>query len=159
MMEKCTFGMCGTAYALIDFTTTDASKDYASLLLQTIGIWLLGESRRFAPCGFSEAIKNLWDLISALRQGSIFGARDESRFTHFRSNTGVVNIYDINSIRDSTTPTPLKAIMNLTTAVKTVRFNPTGELLALASEVKAKQLRLVCILSTLAFTKQVWFIF
>lgn len=59
------------------------------------------------------------------------------------SNTGVVNIYERESCLVSQTPRPLKAIMNLTTSCSAAVFNPTTEILALASDMTEKAVKLV----------------
>lgn len=65
-----------------------------------------------------------------------------------RSTTGYANVYgpDASSgIPDTgaTRPHPLKALGNLTTSVTTLRFNSDAQLLAIGSDAKKDQLRLV----------------
>jgi hypothetical protein len=43
---------------------------------------------------------------------------------HFRSDSGVVNIYDKHCLEDEF-PKPIKAIMNLTTKIDKLKFNNT----------------------------------
>uniref|UniRef100_A0A2K6DS10 U3 small nucleolar RNA-associated protein 18 homolog n=1 Tax=Macaca nemestrina TaxID=9545 RepID=A0A2K6DS10_MACNE len=50
------------------------------------------------------------------------------------SNCGVVNINSQDSCLRETNPKPIKAIMNLVTGVTSLTFNPTTEILAVASE-------------------------
>lgn len=64
----------------------------------------------------------------------------------FSSKSGVVNVYDSQS--HATTGFQeklLKAFGNLTTSVSTIRFNHNSEVLAMASDVKKDQFRLVSI--------------
>lgn len=50
------------------------------------------------------------------------------------SSSGVVNVYDTSSISSSTSPTPIKSLAKLTTAVTSLAFNPSAEILATASQ-------------------------
>jgi U3 small nucleolar RNA-associated protein 18 len=68
------------------------------------------------------------------------------------STTGIVNVYDGASHPTAGPPNalgafperkPLKAVMNLTTAVSSMRFNHDASILALASDQKKDQLKLV----------------
>lgn len=61
----------------------------------------------------------------------------------FRSDTGVVNIYDMQSCLKSKYPQPLKAVPNLTTACTSFKFNSTDEVLAVASNMQEKAVKLV----------------
>lgn len=79
----------------------------------------------------------------------------DGRYFATGSDSGVVNVYNggrlgaddepVNEPRGlfSTSPSPLKTIMNLTTVADTVRFNPDGQILAIASRMKKDSLRLV----------------
>uniref|UniRef100_A0A2I3TUR4 UTP18 n=1 Tax=Pan troglodytes TaxID=9598 RepID=A0A2I3TUR4_PANTR len=49
------------------------------------------------------------------------------------SNCGAVNINNQDSCLEGTNPKPMKAIMNLVTGVNSLTFNPTTEILAIAS--------------------------
>jgi len=59
------------------------------------------------------------------------------------SSEGVVNIYNINSISGlrNGNPKPEKTLLNLTTAINELRFNPSGEILAFSS-IKSREVRL-----------------
>lgn len=60
------------------------------------------------------------------------------------SNTGVVNLYDTNAQEFSgDEPKPIKSVMNLTTSVEGVVFNPTSEVLAIYSKWKANAVKLL----------------
>jgi len=59
----------------------------------------------------------------------------------YRANTGVVNLYERETCLSSVAPRPLKALMNLVTSCTQTKFNPTSEILAMASmEEKAVKL-------------------
>ena len=64
-----------------------------------------------------------------------------------RSRSGIVNLYgsDATSSSSHVRPKPLKAIGNLTTSITSARFNHDSQLLAIASNVKKDQMRLVCL--------------
>ncbi|XP_076467976.1 U3 small nucleolar RNA-associated protein 18 homolog [Babylonia areolata] len=59
------------------------------------------------------------------------------------SNTGVVNVYDREACLTSSSPRPLKAVMNLTTSCTAALFSPSAEILALASNLTEKAVKLV----------------
>ena len=69
-----------------------------------------------------------------------------------RSTTGFVNVYSADSTLslDTPKPTPLKTLGNLITNISCLRYNHDAQLLAMASNVKKDQMRLVC-----AFSPQV----
>lgn len=50
------------------------------------------------------------------------------------SEQGVVNVYDYTNIFKSISPTPEKVLLNLTTAISTIKFNHTSEIMAFASK-------------------------
>lgn len=55
----------------------------------------------------------------------------------------MVNIYNQESCLRETNPKPIKAIMNLVTGVTSLTFNPTTEILAIASDKIKEAVRLV----------------
>jgi U3 small nucleolar RNA-associated protein 18 len=58
------------------------------------------------------------------------------------SDSGVANVYDLADVFRSSSPQPLKALRNLTTAITTLRFNGPGELLGFASDRRGNAIRL-----------------
>lgn len=60
----------------------------------------------------------------------------------FRS--GVVNVYEAQSVLKSSTPQPAKALLHLVTSATFVKFNPTSQILTMASDDKEGALKLVC---------------
>ncbi|RXW17116.1 hypothetical protein EST38_g8737 [Candolleomyces aberdarensis] len=71
------------------------------------------------------------------------------------SNTGYVNVYGSDSysnIESPATPTPLKAISNLTTPISAARFNHDAQILAIASKQKKDALRMVHLPSLTVFS-------
>ncbi|KAK7097439.1 U3 small nucleolar RNA-associated protein 18 homolog isoform X2 [Littorina saxatilis] len=75
--------------------------------------------------------------------GTTIALSHDSQYLVCGSNTGVVNTYDKDTCMTSQSPRPLKAIMNLTTSCTTAVFNPCTEILALASNVTEKAVKLV----------------
>eukprot|EP00735_Rhodelphis_limneticus_P006608 TRINITY_DN19035_c0_g1::TRINITY_DN19035_c0_g1_i1::g.13942::m.13942 TRINITY_DN19035_c0_g1::TRINITY_DN19035_c0_g1_i1::g.13942 ORF type:complete len:544 (+),score=140.96,sp/Q9FMU5/UTP18_ARATH/47.02/4e-134,WD40/PF00400.27/13,WD40/PF00400.27/2e+02,WD40/PF00400.27/0.0013,WD40/PF00400.27/0.13,WD40/PF00400.27/47,WD40/PF00400.27/1.8e+02,eIF2A/PF08662.6/50,eIF2A/PF08662.6/2.8,eIF2A/PF08662.6/2.8e+03,DUF4591/PF15261.1/3.6e+02,DUF4591/PF15261.1/5 TRINITY_DN19035_c0_g1_i1:77-1633(+) len=58
------------------------------------------------------------------------------------SDSGVVNLYNLDSCAQSATPKPLKAILNLTTTINSLNFNKDGQILAFSSELKKDSFRM-----------------
>ncbi|TFY78978.1 hypothetical protein EWM64_g5036 [Hericium alpestre] len=70
------------------------------------------------------------------------------------SKSGIVNVYGSDAASTSAIerPKPLKAIGNLTTSISTAHFNRDSQLLAIASNVKKDQMRLIHLPSLTAFS-------
>jgi len=70
------------------------------------------------------------------------------------SSSGVVNVYNVNDINRGGTafPQPDKVILNLTTQIEDLVFNPTGEILAMSSMEKEGAVKLVHFPSTKVFS-------
>jgi U3 small nucleolar RNA-associated protein 18 len=58
------------------------------------------------------------------------------------SHSGIVNVYETSESGDSPL-TLVKSIMNLTTAVSDLKFDPSGQLLAVCSKWKKNAVRLI----------------
>jgi len=87
--------------------------------------------------------------------GSIVMSGDAGgRYLGIGSKTGLVNVYgsDASTSTAATTPKPLKTIGNLTTSISSLRFNHDSQLLAIASNYKKDQMRLVHLSSLTAFS-------
>lgn len=61
----------------------------------------------------------------------------------FSSSSGVVNLYTADICLKENRPKPVKAIMNLVTSATCVTFNPTTEILAVASRDTDEAVKLV----------------
>lgn len=59
------------------------------------------------------------------------------------SGSGVVNVYETQQVLKSNSPQPIKALMQLVTAATLLKFNPTSQILAMASDEKDGALKLV----------------
>lgn len=67
------------------------------------------------------------------------------------SRQGVVNIYDLRQSFTTRTPKPLKAIMNLTTSISSIKFNATSEIMAMSSNCIKDAVRMVHLPTGLVF--------
>ncbi|XP_026950364.1 U3 small nucleolar RNA-associated protein 18 homolog isoform X2 [Sagmatias obliquidens] len=95
----------------------------------------------------------VWDVNSRkclnrfVDEGSLYGlsiaTSRNGQYVACGSNCGVVNIYNQDSCLQEANPKPIKAIMNLVTGVTSLTFNPTTEILAIASEKMKEAVRLV----------------
>lgn len=68
------------------------------------------------------------------------------------SAQGIVNLYDIQAILKNKNPTPLKIMKNLVTSITNLKFNPTSEILAVASEKKPNAFKMLHISSLTVFS-------
>jgi len=68
------------------------------------------------------------------------------------SETGFVNIYDMETCLHSAAPKPLKAVDNLTTSCTFTKFNATAEILAIASDSQDAAMKLVHVPSLTVFS-------
>jgi len=77
-----------------------------------------------------------------LRAGSI---AVNSNYLASGSYEGVVNIYSLSKLAGMKTgnPKPDKTVLNLTTTINDLKFNPTGEILAMSSILKDDAIRLL----------------
>ena len=63
----------------------------------------------------------------------------------------MVNLYSASALVSARNPKPEKAFLNLTTPANHVRFNPSSELLAMASEMKENAVKLAHVSSKTVF--------
>uniref|UniRef100_F6RRI7 U3 small nucleolar RNA-associated protein 18 homolog n=2 Tax=Bos taurus TaxID=9913 RepID=F6RRI7_BOVIN len=104
----------------------------------------------------------VWDVNSRkclnrfVDEGSLYGlsiaTSRNGQYVACGSNCGVVNIYNQDSCLQETNPKPIKAIMNLVTGVTSLTFNPTTEILAIASANMKEAVRLVHLPSFTVFS-------
>jgi U3 small nucleolar RNA-associated protein 18 len=74
-------------------------------------------------------------------KGTAIGVNDD--YFVCGSDSGVVNVYDYNTVLHSERPIPNKAIMNLTTFIDGIHFHPDSQMMAMYSKSKQNSLRLV----------------
>lgn len=73
----------------------------------------------------------------------IMSGDQRGNYLSIGSNIGLVNVYNARSLGGDSKPKPLKTLGNLTTNISCLRYNHDSQLLAMASNVKRDQLRLV----------------
>ncbi|KAI6099379.1 WD40-repeat-containing domain protein [Pisolithus croceorrhizus] len=73
----------------------------------------------------------------------IMSGDQQGNYLSIGSNIGLVNVYNARSLGGDSKPKPLKTIGNLTTNISCLQYNHDAQLLAMASDVKRDQLRLV----------------
>lgn len=104
----------------------------------------------------------VWDLRSSrclnrftddgcVRSTSM-AASPNGRFLATGSQSGVVNIYSLDSCLSSAQPKPLRSVMNLLTPCTSLCFNPSSELLALGSRGADEALKLLHVPSLSVFS-------
>ncbi|XP_012864235.1 PREDICTED: U3 small nucleolar RNA-associated protein 18 homolog [Dipodomys ordii] len=121
--------------------SSDSKKIYTSSGDGEVYIWDVNSRRclnRFVDEGNLRALS-----IATSRNGQYIACG---------SSSGVVNIYNQDSCLQETNPKPIKAIMNLVTGVTSLTFNPTTEILAIASRKMKEAVRLVHLPSCTVFS-------
>ncbi|KAK2178032.1 hypothetical protein NP493_565g03002 [Ridgeia piscesae] len=84
-------------------------------------------------------------------KGTTLAMSQDGRYVAAGSDSGVVNIYD-DTCMTSHSPTPLKAVMNLTTPCTSMVFNSTTEILAIASNHTENAVKMVHLASMSVFS-------
>ncbi|XP_032641067.1 U3 small nucleolar RNA-associated protein 18 homolog [Chelonoidis abingdonii] len=85
-------------------------------------------------------------------RGTCLAVSKNGQYVACGSCSGVVNVYTHDVCLRETNPKPVKAIMNLVTAATSLTFNPTTEILAVASSAADDAVRLVHIPSLTVFS-------
>uniref|UniRef100_A0A8C9Y7E0 U3 small nucleolar RNA-associated protein 18 homolog n=2 Tax=Sander lucioperca TaxID=283035 RepID=A0A8C9Y7E0_SANLU len=119
----------------------DGSKVFANSEDGEVYVWDLRSSRcvnRFPDDGCVKGTS-----IAASRNGQYLACGSES---------GVVNIYSQEACLNSANPRPLRAVMNLLTSATALTFNPSSEILAIASRADDEAVRLVHLPSLSVFS-------
>ncbi|RVE70045.1 hypothetical protein OJAV_G00084250 [Oryzias javanicus] len=125
------------------------------------GVAFSGDGGRFFTTSEDGEVY-VWDLRSSrcinrfaddgCVRGTSIAASADGRFLACGSQSGVVNIYSQEACLSSANPKPLKAVMNLVTAATSLAFNPTSEILAIASRAEDDAVRLVHLRSMSVFS-------
>ncbi|VDB86541.1 unnamed protein product [Peniophora sp. CBMAI 1063] len=139
----------GQVVASVKGNTTAKSMWWSGNRLMTLGedsevyLWDVGERR----CA------RRWKDDGGFGATVLTGDRPSS-YLAVGSKSGIVNVYGGDAFSASATqrPKPFKAISNLTTAITSAKFNHDSQLLALASNAKKDQLRLIHLPSLTAFS-------
>uniref|UniRef100_UPI003AAAE6AF U3 small nucleolar RNA-associated protein 18 homolog n=1 Tax=Centroberyx gerrardi TaxID=166262 RepID=UPI003AAAE6AF len=85
-------------------------------------------------------------------KGTSIAASTNGQYLACGSQSGVVNVYSQEACLNSTKPRPLKAVMNLLTSATSLAFNPSSEILAVASRADDEAVRLVHLPSLTVFS-------
>ncbi|XP_050929864.1 U3 small nucleolar RNA-associated protein 18 homolog isoform X2 [Lates calcarifer] len=85
-------------------------------------------------------------------KGTSIAASPNGQYLACGSESGVVNVYSQEACLNSANPKPLKAVMNLLTSATSLTFNPTSEILAVASRAEDEAVRLVHLPSLSVFS-------
>ncbi|XP_044037158.1 U3 small nucleolar RNA-associated protein 18 homolog isoform X2 [Siniperca chuatsi] len=85
-------------------------------------------------------------------KGTSIAASPSGRYLACGSQSGVVNVYSQEACLNSANPKPLKAVMNLLTSATSLAFNPSSEILAVASRAEDEAVRLVHLPSFTVFS-------
>ncbi|XP_072502832.1 U3 small nucleolar RNA-associated protein 18 homolog [Notamacropus eugenii] len=120
--------------------SSDSTKIYASSVDGEVYIWDVNTRKCL----------NKFTDEGCLRGLSIAVSRN-GQYVACGSSSGVVNIYNQDTCLRETNPKPIKAIMNLVTGVTSMAFNPTTEILAIASSEANEATRLVHLPSCTVF--------
>ena len=88
-------------------------------------------------------------------EGTVVGvavaASPNEQFLATGSESGVVNLYDYDTVLKNENPQPLKSFMNLTTSVSAVTFNHSSELMAFCSMGKTNSVKIAHVASRSVF--------
>ncbi|XP_077590747.1 U3 small nucleolar RNA-associated protein 18 homolog [Stigmatopora nigra] len=84
--------------------------------------------------------------------GTAIAASPDGHYLACGSRSGVVNLYRQEACLNSANPKPLKAFMNLVTPASALAFNPSSEILAMASRHEDEAVKLVHLASATVFS-------
>ncbi|KAI0358883.1 WD40 repeat-like protein [Trametes cingulata] len=85
--------------------------------------------------------------------GQLLAGDPARKYLAIGSRMGIVNLYGTDAVEGSVErPRPLKTLENLTTSITSLRFNHDSQLLAVASNVKKDQMRMIHLPSLTAFS-------
>ncbi|CAK6984509.1 U3 small nucleolar RNA-associated protein 18 homolog [Scomber scombrus] len=121
--------------------SNDGSKVFANSEEGEVYVWDMRSSRcvnRFTDDGCV--------------RGTSIAASPNGRYLACGSQSGVVNLYTQDSCLNSANPKPVKAVMNLLTSATSLTFNPTSEILAIASRAEDEAVRLLHLSSLSVFS-------
>ncbi|XP_056262279.1 U3 small nucleolar RNA-associated protein 18 homolog [Pseudoliparis swirei] len=119
----------------------DGSKVFANSEDGEVYVWDMRSSRcvnRFTDEGCVKA--------------TAIAASPNGQYLACSSQSGVVNVYSQEACLNLANPKPLKAVMNLLTSATSMTFNPSSEILAIASRDEDEAVRLVHMSSLSVFS-------
>ncbi|XP_066991740.2 U3 small nucleolar RNA-associated protein 18 homolog [Anabrus simplex] len=75
--------------------------------------------------------------------GSSLAISPNGQYLATGSRSGVVNVFETSDLVSNSVPQPVKILLNLTTAITSLKYNKASEILAMASDDKDNALKLV----------------
>ncbi|XP_062388409.1 U3 small nucleolar RNA-associated protein 18 homolog [Sardina pilchardus] len=132
---KVSGNVCGTAFS------ADGSKIFSMSEEGEVFIWDVRSSKCLSRFPDEGCVR-----------GTSIALSPDGHYLACGSQSGVVNVYSQQACVREAEPKPLKAVMNLVTAATALRFNPTSEILAIASRADDEANRLVHLPSLTVFS-------
>ncbi|XP_063077888.1 U3 small nucleolar RNA-associated protein 18 homolog isoform X1 [Engraulis encrasicolus] len=132
---KVSGNVCGTAFS------ADGSKIFSKSEEGEVFIWDARSSKCLSRFPDEGCVK-----------GTSIAVSRDGQYLACGSQSGVVNLYSQQACLREAEPKPLKAIMNLVTAATALRFNPSSEILAIASRAEDEANKLVHLPSFTVFS-------
>ncbi|XP_012697508.2 U3 small nucleolar RNA-associated protein 18 homolog [Clupea harengus] len=132
---KVSGNVCGAAFS------ADGSKIFSNSEEGEVFIWDVRSSKCLSRFPDEGCVK-----------GTSIAVSRDGQYLACGSQSGVVNVYSQQACLRETVPKPLKAIMNLVTTATALRFNPSSEILAIASRADDEANRLVHLPSLTVFS-------
>uniref|UniRef100_G3PPE1 U3 small nucleolar RNA-associated protein 18 homolog n=1 Tax=Gasterosteus aculeatus aculeatus TaxID=481459 RepID=G3PPE1_GASAC len=110
----------------------DGSKVFANSEDGEVFVWDMRSSRCLSRFTDEGCVK-----------GTSIATSPDGQYLACGSQSGVVNVYSQEACLKSTHPRPLKAVKNLLTSATSLTFNPSSEILAIASRAEDEAVRLL----------------
>ncbi|KAM8844122.1 U3 small nucleolar RNA-associated protein 18 homolog isoform 1-T4 [Spinachia spinachia] len=119
----------------------DGSKVFANSEDGEVFVWDMRSSRCVSRFTDEGCVK-----------GTSIAASPDGQYLACGSQSGVVNVYSQAACLNTAHPRPLKAVMNLLTSATSLTFNPSSEILAIASRAEDEAVRLLHLPSFTVFS-------
>uniref|UniRef100_A0A1I7XV24 WD_REPEATS_REGION domain-containing protein n=1 Tax=Heterorhabditis bacteriophora TaxID=37862 RepID=A0A1I7XV24_HETBA len=114
-------------------------------------LWAMTECGQIAVWQLSSG-----DIHSFCDEGTVRGTKicisRDGEYVACGSNTGIVNIYDVEMARQKAEPSPLATISNLLTSCESIAFSHDCQITAMSSNVKKNQVKLAHMRSKTVFS-------
>lgn len=113
-------------------------------------LWIMTQNGQVVMCDTRGLTRHVFS-DDGFVHGTCVTVSKHGEFLATGGDTGIVNVYNGASARSETAPTPLFTINNLTTSVSSIAFNHDAQILAICSNIKKAQCRLVHMRSQTVF--------